>query len=359
MMPQKQKKQLGVEFIVGCQRSGTYLLCTILDSHFPAAVPVEPQFIPLFRRVLPLWGDLSVEANRKRLLAAIYEFLEIWTPRSERGKDYAKIHDHSLLITRQAAHKIASTAATYDEMVEAIFAEFARLKGKQFSIDKSAFFWFVDPDKMSVRSAKFIHIIRDGRDVALSWVPSWFGPATIAEAAEQWKCHVEGNRRWGRAHPDRYLEIRYEDLIADIDASLEKIARFLDVEKSKFDAAAHSRSPMVAALSGGEDHAMISKGINPDNRDKWRTRMNPADVRLFEYITADTLAACGYSLSSETSYSFAERLSFQGRICMSGIRRLVSIRFWKRLIKESLPIIVFWAQALHIPLSRIGRTKAS
>ena len=77
--------------ISGAPRSGTYLLMTKLAREYDIAFPVETHFIPIFYRYRFLWGDLRNKDNREKMLDAIYKFLEIWTPRSERGRDYSAI----------------------------------------------------------------------------------------------------------------------------------------------------------------------------------------------------------------------------------------------------------------------------
>ena len=61
--------------------------------------------------------------------------------------------------------------------------------------------------------ARFIHVVRDGRDVCVSWRRIKVGPRTVKEAAKAWSGHIEGKQYWGREHPDRYLEVRYKDLL--------------------------------------------------------------------------------------------------------------------------------------------------
>jgi hypothetical protein len=64
--------------------------------------------------------------------------------------------------------------------------------------------------------AKIIHLVRDGRDVALSYVSARFGPTTVYGAAQSWRRYLaEIDRVKKTSRPDLICEIRYEDLIAD------------------------------------------------------------------------------------------------------------------------------------------------
>ncbi|MBF0429322.1 MAG: asparagine synthase (glutamine-hydrolyzing), partial [Magnetococcales bacterium] len=64
-------------FVVGCDRSGTTLLTTLIESRLGLITPLETHFIPYFAKTLFLWGNLEQRCNRERLLTAIYHFLEI------------------------------------------------------------------------------------------------------------------------------------------------------------------------------------------------------------------------------------------------------------------------------------------
>src|SRR5690606_5319429 len=71
------------------------------------------------------------------------------------------------------------------------------------------------------------HLIRDGRDVALSLRKMWFSPGwDIRTQAKHWTRFVKTARKAGVGRPD-YLEVRYEDLILDTRASLERLCSFV------------------------------------------------------------------------------------------------------------------------------------
>jgi hypothetical protein len=82
--------------------------------------------------------------------------------------------------------------------------------------------------------SKFVHIIRDGRDVVSSLIRKqeegkpW---VTFEEAHDTWKWHVDLGRVFGRrVGADRYFEFRYEDLVADDPGVAKEIFRFLDID---------------------------------------------------------------------------------------------------------------------------------
>ena len=100
-------------FVIGCPRSGTSLLTSILSREL--AIPYETHFIPLFERVLWLWGDLRRPSRRAHLLRSIYEFLEIWTVQAARGRALDQLHRMSLLATKPSADELVDGTTSYPE----------------------------------------------------------------------------------------------------------------------------------------------------------------------------------------------------------------------------------------------------
>ena len=91
--------------------------------------------------------------------------------------------------------------------------------------------------------ARFIHIVRDGRDSCLSWRKTWFSPGDdLRTLARHWRDWVMAGRQQGRGN-SAYLEIRYEDLIADASAVLQTICRFIELDFDPAMLRYHERAP--------------------------------------------------------------------------------------------------------------------
>ncbi len=335
-------------FVVGCPRSGTSLLQMLLARSFAIAMPIETHIIPLFHRVLFLWGNLERPKNRQRLLAAIYDFVEI---RMALGSGYriAKLERFSLLATRPKAEAIVRRSRTYSELVRALFDAYAEVHEAARGGDKSAFYYPLDPDRIVQHApdSKVIHIVRDGRDVALSWLKAWFGPASLANAAAMWRDHVRKKKDWGRAHPDRYLEIRYEDLVSAPTRVVAQIAEFLGEEVRSWDRS-ESIAEMAAGLADREEHAMLMEPVTPNNVEKWRAEMSPSDRRLFEFIAGKELLEFGYG-TLDDRITLARQFSFTARILASKLTPIFSASHWRRLVQYALPAILGMVRLLGLP----------
>jgi len=287
--------------VIGCCRSGTTLCGRLLERRFNVAIPWEAHFIPLFQRFIWIWGDLRNEKNRRMLLKAIYSFLEMFTLEVSVGKDMPeeahfnleKITSYTLLATRGREDAIVDGVDSYSGLVEAIYREYASIHGYRHYGDKSASFRNIRSDLtyQAAPNAKYIHMIRDGRDVALSWMKIWNGPLSVSEAAWLWEEHVRLKREFGLSIPDQYLEIRYEDLLNDEESVLARIGQFLGAPVLD-DTAADVGLGKVIAQS--PIMPLGNKKVQRDNQGKWKSRMSQEDLAFFEYFAGDVLRSSNY-----------------------------------------------------------------
>jgi hypothetical protein len=148
--------------------------------------------------------------------------------------------------------------------------------------------------------ARFVHLIRDGRDAALSFLAmprgivteTWMHPRTAADFACQWGTEVAAARRLGRRARGRYLEVRYEDLVADVEGVLRRICGFAGLEYE----------PSMADYAGNVDvsakphQQRLMQPPTTGVRD-WRTQMARSDVQAFEDVAGDLLRDLGYETS--------------------------------------------------------------
>ena len=147
--------------------------------------------------------------------------------------------------------------------------------------------------------ALYVHLIRDGRDAALSFlsVPDglmtegWGHPRDAAGFACQWATEVAAARALGARVGERYRELRYEALVADPEGELREVCAFAGVE---FDAA-------MLDYVGRTDSARKAhqQRLNEPPRlgvRNWRTEMGETDRDAFEEVAGALLAELGYEV---------------------------------------------------------------
>ncbi len=209
-------------FIVGAGRSGTTLLRLMLSGHSRLHIPNETWFVrPLVER-LPLTGGLS----RPQVADAI----AIMTGH-ERWPDMAFPAE---VLRREA---LALTEPCLADVIDLVYHRFGAASGKPRIGDKTPHYFMILPQLATLYpQARFIHLIRDGRDVAMSWIDAG------------WNRYHERDFEWTRTMRLRPVyaasslapsicEIRYEALIAQSERSLRQICGFLreDFEPAMLD----------------------------------------------------------------------------------------------------------------------------
>lgn len=283
-------------FIVGCARSGTTLLQRMLHNHPDLAVANDTHFI--FEAITGLDPPNTIT---KGLSPGIDPPLT--TEVVESVHNYRTFKRMKL---SEAGFERAITGnTTYREFVSAVYTEFCHEHGKSLAGEKSGRYanyqsflhaWFPQ--------AKFIHIIRDGRDVALSaqgWNKKrgprgpgkfllWSSEPTAA-CAMWWADRVrEGRKQGGLLGSVHYFEIRYEALIANPEQILKSLIKFLELPYSDSLMQYHQgKTRHNPKLSSKKSWLPPTAGLR-----NWKTEMNERDQMLFESLVGDLLIELGY-----------------------------------------------------------------
>lgn len=297
-------------FLVGSYRSGTTLMRLMLDSHPDIAIPHESYFIP------QLWehrlnrdaaGGPWVDGFLDELLS------HRWFRRWELPEP----------AVRGALAEAAPT--TYADAVRAVYAAYAVSRGKSRYGDKTPKYVIKMPLLARLfPEARFVHIIRDGRDVALSLLDVSFGPRTVEGAALLWRRMVMQGRRDGRRLDGRYVEVRYEDLVAEPRPSMQRVCAFLDLPYDEAVLRYFERRDLHREIKNPQHHRHIREPPTPGLRD-WRTAMTPRDVAAFESIAGSLLERLGYPRAAK-GLSLARRADGAYRRTLDASRRRLSPR---------------------------------
>lgn len=268
-------------FIVGCGRSGTTMLRLMMDSHPELAIPGESHFIPLLWRLRG--GYLSGSSlDAERLAADIMRtrFFQQWgIPQEPVWRRVSRL-----------------TAPGFTDVVEAIFLAYADEQGKSHWGDKTPIYVLHIPLLADLfPKARFLHIIRDGRDVSLSYFGFPLGPSNIWEAACRWQRDVTAGQRAGATLPGRYMEVRYEQLVRETEMVLGAICDFLaiafDPRMLDYHRSAESRLQSQDDLT--EFHKSVTKRPTVGIRN-WREELPRRQIRAFESVAGPLLTELGY-----------------------------------------------------------------
>ncbi|OGP94854.1 MAG: hypothetical protein A2Z19_03080 [Deltaproteobacteria bacterium RBG_16_54_18] len=159
--------------------------------------------------------------------------------------------------------------------------------------------------------ARFIHIIRDGRDAALSLRKMWFSPGwDMATQAAYWRKCILAARRKGLGHPD-YMEVRYEKLILNTRETLKQICKFLDLDYDDSMMRYYMRTPQRLKEHKGRllpDGTLLTEEqryrqqqgtTEPLDQTRvfaWKSAIQPQEREQFEHVAGDLLKKLGYEV---------------------------------------------------------------
>ncbi len=274
-------------FIVGVLKSGTTWLQAILDGHPDISCSGEGHFTnflePNLRRAVNDYNNNITEKNK-----TIFKEL----------KGYPTLSQHHLYFML--------TSAICLSLSEQVRGRTCGIVGEKTpgNIRAMPLLHELFP------AAKFVHVIRDGRDAVVSgWAhnlriaPDWtrdtFGslPRYVDTFAPTWTQGIRLGQSFGTKHPDRYFEIRYEELHRDPGEAIRRVLRFLDADAS---------DPMVEGCREAGSFERLTGGREPGREDRrshfrkgvvgdWRSQLDADAQRRFETHAGALLRQLGYA----------------------------------------------------------------
>jgi hypothetical protein len=271
-------------FIVGCPRSGTTLLQLLVESHPNIAIPPESHIFKRFSDIFHCYGDLSKSANLRRFVHDLFRdyFIRNWELGVTANEFCSQLQERSIR-----------------GVLSLLMAKYARKEGACRWGEKTPYHLFYAKQINDIfPQAKFIHLVRDGRDVAASSKRVPVGPPSVYGVAKEWKCYIATfNEFKNDLDPDRWIEVRYEDIVRNTNAELGRIFRFLgetpvqvgaDVPTS-FSKERYVRAHNVHRRSLKESISTAKIGV-------YKKALTSRELEIFEHVAGDALQAYGYPL---------------------------------------------------------------
>lgn len=272
--------------VVGCPRSGTNLLYDTLLS--AGGFAIYRGKIPIYQLLVPRAGRLDRLENRKKLMA-------LWL-RSEGFR-------RSGLDGPELAADVLENCRTGCDFLCTVMNAIARKQNvARWAVYSPDSVLRIGILKREIPNALFIHILRDGRDIALSLrqlgdfnpFPWTRKPRSLQETALYWEWMVQRGCRDGVRIQKDYAEVRYEDLVTNPRLVLASLAEFLDHDLDYNRIQAAGLGTLSKANSSFEEE--LSGTLTPIQR--WKRKLSPAQVASLEWHVGATLQALGYPRTS-------------------------------------------------------------
>jgi len=263
-------------FVVGSDRSGTTMLMMMLDAHPNLGVSRESWFLIDLMNTLPLNGPLS---------------------RSQIDRAFDIIHQHPRWQRWNIPDKVLATqlekmiSPDLAELVEAVFQlDLERSQKTRWGDKTPAYVHEIERIHSILPKAQFIHIIRDARDVCISLRNvGWHGPM-LNNMASYWRGEVMSGIDAGRVLGSKnYLEIPYETLVTNTEATLRQICSFLG---EPFDEQMISWYDLTAEKTAGRPmkfQTKLGRAPQPSDIGRWKNELSSFDVAIVEAYAGDAM----------------------------------------------------------------------
>ncbi len=275
-------------FIIGTERSGTNLLRLILNSHSAIAVPHPPHIMKFFHPIEKIYRNLNNDKNFRKLIHDVCRIVELhpypWEVKPDRDNVFNSVKYRNLI-------------NIYFE----IYNQYLRHTGKERWVCKSTFMIeHVAEILKYYPDARFIYLVRDGRDVAVSAKSSIFNHYHIYYTAQLWRREQQLGLLWLNKLPqEQIMLMKYEDLICDTTGVIKKTCVFLgEVFEEKM---LEYHNSVEAKKSGSLSISWknTSKPVIAGNKEKFIKNLSKKELKLFEAISFNELCSLGYKLTYE------------------------------------------------------------
>ena len=283
-------------FIIGTERSGTNLLRLMLNSHSAIVVPHPPHIMKLFGPIAKLYGDLANDANFRTLVGDVCTMVELhpypWEIRPDKERVFREARERSLLC-----------------VYFAIYDQYREWSGKRRWCCKSTF--MIDHVGEILRHhphARFIFMVRDGRDVSVSAKESIFNHCHVQYTALRWQREQRVGLDWlARLRQEQMTLLRYEELLASPEETVQRLCAFLGEEFEKKMLEYHSSREAQKSGSLSISWQNTSRPVLRDNSQKFRTKLSTEEIFMFEAIACQELQELGYELTHPLEELVARR----------------------------------------------------
>lgn len=259
-------------FLTGFARSGTTWVNRLMCDYFDTGLVNEGQFIVTFGNRVQRYGDLGVVANRKKLINKLSRD-EFFTIAKE---NYGVVIDWKTISERRS---------TFPGIVKDVLSQIAEQTNKHRIGSKYPVFGrHLHLLNGLFPNCKVIHVIRDGRDCALSHERMRWGHQNTYSAAFHWRNYIETIRNTSKTMRERYIEVRYEDLLLKPEIAVRNLERFIT-----------GTDDCVITRRFVEDKA----SLKTEKVGRWRDAMPIRSQAIFESVAGEALECCGYPLTGK------------------------------------------------------------
>jgi hypothetical protein len=251
-----------------------------------------------FHNLEVLYGDLNIESNFYNLLNDTIRFVN------------AHFAPWPYTVKKEDLQCLLEEKSLYGIYV-AFYEQYLKFKNKKRWGCKSTFMWQEIEKILKTHSnPKFIHLVRDPRDVAVSAKRSIFSKSHPYNLASLWN-HEQSEIekfKFKKLNEKNYLLVKYEDLTSSPKSTVEKIMNFLneDLEKQQFEFFKTKEASELAIQSKSWEN--VQRPIETKSVGQFKNSLNGKELKYIESVCHELMKKYDYNLISPESIGPMNRL---------------------------------------------------
>jgi len=279
-------KQIQAVQMIGTQRSGTNLFRVMLNQLDEVVAPHPPHILQRFSPLLSAYNPSLSNGNFRQLAEDVCRLVE-----------YNPVQWDRCDLQVDKVLK-ACDSNSLESLFFSLYDQYAKANNANIWVCKSManMNYFSQLEQVD-RKPLYIHMYRDGRDVACSFKKALVGEKHIYHLAKKWKEDQEKSLEISSKLPaHRILKLRYEDLIQNVDFEMQRVCDFMGVELKANVFSYHQSKESKSTASAGEMWSNVTKPVMQNNFNKYRTQLTREEILIFEHVAGDILQELGYEL---------------------------------------------------------------
>ena len=274
--------------IIGTQRSGSNLFRLMINQLKDVFAPHPPHILRTFSPIVKYYGDLRSQNNFLELVGDICDFVRVnpvpW-------KD--SILDPEIIVYYCRENTLL-------EAYRKVYEINAINHGARYWFNKSMQnVYYIEQFEATGFMPFFIHLVRDGRDVSLSFKNAIVGDKHIYHLAQKWKKDQDiSDQYFNKYSGGKAIRVRYEDLITHPQEEIKNVCQFLGMKYSDDIFKYYESEESHLTADSGKMWRNLVFPIIKDNFNKYRSGLTVDEIRIFEKIARDLLRQYGYELNN-------------------------------------------------------------
>ena len=271
--------------IIGTQRSGSNLLRLILNQSPKISAHHPPHILTVFYPILHKYGDLEQDDNFKKLIHDVCRLIETnpvkWDIELNREDIFSCCKLRTLI-----------------EIFKVVYKMMAEKEGATYWCCKSmANVNFYKDLESNGMKPYYIHLVRDGRDVAASFKKTLVGEKHVYHLANIWKNNfLKAKEVFQNVESERCLTIQYETLISNPKQVLDALNSFLDLDLDESALNYFDSNESKNTAAAGFMWSNLTMPIMANNTRKFIKTLDKNEIEIFERVASDLLEENGYEL---------------------------------------------------------------